>query len=108
MNILLQLVAITILIALILYMTWLKEGEHMKPPLKRRVIIDSSIIACFWILSGVYKLGAFGNYDGEMNLILSCALTYFLARLFQLIAQISPLFQDLFEYIKDKMGRGKE
>ena len=106
MNALLQLTAITVLILLILYMTWVKDGEHMTPPLNRRMAIDFSIIACFWVLAGMYELGAFGAYDEELSLALGGALTFFLARLFQLISQISPLFQELFKYIKDKTGKG--
>lgn len=108
MNTLLQLTAITVLSVLILYMTWVKDGEHMTPPLNRRMAIDFSVIVCFWVLAGMYELGAFGEYDKELNLALGGALTFFLARLFQLISQISPLFQDLFKYIKEKLGKGKE
>lgn len=74
----------------------------MTPPLNRRLIIDLSMIATFWILYGLYYFGALGVYDNEITLMLSLALTFFLARLFQLMAQINPLFKDLIDYIKEK------
>lgn len=105
MNTISQLTAITVLILLILYMTWVKDGEHMSPPLNRRLIIDFSTIVVFWILELLYWFGLFGSYDKELTWILNAALLFFVARLFQLIGQINPWFQDLVNYIKDKMGR---
>lgn len=105
MNTISQLIAITVLILLILFMTWVKDGEHMTPPLNRRLVIDFSTIAVFWILEGLYWLGMFGDYDKELTWILSAAVLFFVARLFQLIGQINPWFQDLVKYIKDKMGK---
>lgn len=102
-----NLTAITVLIYLILYMTWLKDGEHMTPPLNRRVIIDTSMTATFWILYGLYYFGALGLYDKELSLVLNLALTFFLVRLFQLMAQINPLFKDLMDYIKEKRGKNE-
>lgn len=100
-----QLIAITTLILLILYMTWVKDGEHMSPPLNRRLVIDFSTIAVFWILELLYWLGMFGSYDKELTWILNAALAFFVARLFQLIEQINPWFQDLVKFIKDRMGK---
>lgn len=97
-----QLIAITVLILLILYMTWVKDGEHMTPPLSRRLVIDISTIAVFWILEGLYVLGMFGSYDKELVWILNAALAFFVARLFQLIGQINPWFQELVKFIKGR------
>lgn len=105
MNTISQLIAITVLILLILYMTWVKDGEHMSPPLNRRLVIDFSTIAVFWILELLYWFGMFGSYDKELTWILNAALLFFVARLFQLIGQINPWFQDLVNYIKEKMGK---
>lgn len=105
MNTISQLIAITVLILLILYMTWVKDGERMTPPLNRRLVIDFSTIAVFWILEGLYWLGMFGSYDAELAWILNAALVFFAARLFQLIGQINPWFQDLIKFIKDRMGK---
>lgn len=107
MNIITQLIAITVLILLILFMTWVKDGEHMTPPLNRRLVIDFSTIAVFWILEGLYYFGMFGTYDKQLEWVLSAALMFFIARLFQLIGQINPWFQDLVKYIKNKMGESK-
>ena len=108
MNTIEQLIAITILIVLILFMTWVKDGEHMTPPLNRRLVIDLSTILCFWILEGLYYYGFLGVYDKEIDLILNAALLFFVARLFQLIGQVNPWFQELTKYIKDKIGKGSK
>lgn len=105
MNTFSQLIAITVLILLILYMTWIKDGEHMSPPLNRRLVIDFSTIAVFWILDLLYWFGMFGSYDKELEWILGAAIAFFAARLFQLIGLINPWFQDLVKFIKDRMGK---
>lgn len=99
------LTAITVLILLILYMTWVKDGEHMQPPINRRIVIDFSTIAIFWILYGLYYFGALGVYDKEIGVVLNLALTFFLVRLFQLMAQVNPWMKDLIDYLKEKRGK---
>lgn len=105
MNTITQLIAITVLILLILFMTWVKDGEHMTPPLNRRLVIDFSTIAVFWILEGLYWFGMLGIYDKELELVLNAAVLFFIARLFQLIGQINPWFQDLVKFIKERIGK---
>ncbi len=42
-----KLIGISALILIILFLTWLKDGENMNPPLKRRAVIDSTTIVIF-------------------------------------------------------------
>lgn len=99
-----QLLSITVLILVILYLTWVKDGEHMQPPLNRRIVIDFSTVAVFWILYGLYWLGGAGMWDKELEVMLNLALAFFGFRLFQLLGQINPAVKELMEYIKDKRG----
>lgn len=42
-----KLIDISCLILIILVLTRIKDGEHMNPPLKKRVVIDSVTIVYF-------------------------------------------------------------
>lgn len=72
----------------------------MDPPLKKRFVIDLTTIAIFW---GVFE---FVNhlkpniYANEVEILINGSLLFFFARMIQLICQINPLFQELFDYLK--------
>ena len=53
-----QLLGVSGLILIILGLTWLKDGEKMDPPLRKRIIIDLTTIALFWI---VFEFWHFSN-----------------------------------------------
>ena len=40
-----KLMGISVLILIILVLTWIKDGEKMDPPLKKRMVIDITAIA---------------------------------------------------------------
>lgn len=42
-----KMILMTILILAILFATWVKDGEEMNPPLKRRLVIDLTVILSF-------------------------------------------------------------
>ncbi len=97
-----NLLGISALIIVILGLTWLKDGEKMVPPLKKRIVIDSVTIAIFW---GVFEFYSFSNvkvYSNEIEFVINTSLLFFFARMLQLICQINPLFQELFVYLKSK------
>lgn len=97
-----KLLGISVLILVILLLTWFKDGEKMDPPLKKRVVIDLVTITIFW---GVFE---FVNhlkpniYVNEVEILINGSLLFFFARMIQLICQINPLFQELFAYLKSK------
>ena len=97
-----NLLGISALIVIILGLTWLKDGEKMDPPLKKRIVIDVVTIAIFW---GVFEFYTFSNvkmYNHEIEFVINSSLLFFFARMLQLICQINPLFQELFLYLKSK------
>ena len=97
-----KLLGISVLILVILLLTWFKDGGKMDPPLKKRFVIDLTTIAIFW---GVFE---FVNhlkpniYANEVEILINGSLLFFFARMIQLICQINPLFQELFAYLKSK------
>lgn len=97
-----KLIGISVLILIILFLTWLKDGENMNPPIKRRAIIDTTTILIFWVIFEFYNYSPDKNYEQEVSGLINGALLFFFARMIQLIAQINPLFQDFVKFIKKK------
>ncbi|MCJ1994953.1 holin [Lactococcus piscium] len=97
-----KLIGITGLILIILFLTWLKDGEKMDPSLKKRVIIDTTTIMIFWGVFEFYNYSSDKLYEEEVSVLVNGALIFFFARMIQLIAQINPLFQDFVKFIKKK------
>ena len=97
-----KLLGISGLILIILLLTWLKDGENMNPPLKRRAIIDFTTIAIFWIVYEFYNFSKDKAFEEEVVMIINLALLFFLARMIQLIAQLNPMVQEFLSFLKKK------
>ena len=97
-----NLLGISALIVIILGLTWLKDGEKMDPPLKKRIVIDGVTIAIFWGVFEFYKFSNVKMYTHEIEFVINSSLLFFFARMLQLICKINPLFQELFVYLKSK------
>ena len=97
-----KLIGISALILIILFLTWLKDGENMNPPLKRRAVIDSTTIVIFWVVFEFYNFSQDKAFENEVAMIINLALVFFLIRFIQLITQLNPLFQDLVKFLKKK------
>lgn len=97
-----KLLGISGLILIILLLTWLKDGENMNPPLKRRVVIDMTTICIFWIVYEFYNFSRDKAFIEEVVMIINLALLFFLARMIQLIAQLNPMIQEFLAFIKKK------
>ncbi len=91
-----NLLGISALIVIILGLTWLKDGEKMDPPLKKRIVIDVVTIAIFWGVFEFYKFSNVKMYNHEIEFVINSSLLFFFARMLQLICQINPLFQECF------------
>ena len=83
-------------------LTWLKDGENMNPPLKRRSIIDFTTICIFWIVYEFYNFSKDKAFENEVSMIINLALLFFLARMVQLIAQLNPMIQEFVAFLKKK------
>ena len=97
-----KLIGVSALILIILFLTWLKDGENMNPPLKRRAVIDSTTIVIFWVVFEFYNFSQDKAFENEVAMIINLALVFFLIRMIQLITQLNPLFQDLVKFLKKK------
>ena len=97
-----KLLGISGLILIILLLTWLKDGENMNPPLKRRTVIDTTTIAIFWVVYEFYNYSKDKAFEEEVVMIINLALLFFLARMVQLIAQLNPMIQDFVSFLKKK------
>ena len=97
-----KLLGISGLILIILLLTWLKDGENMNPPLKRRVVIDMTTICIFWIVYEFYNFSRDKAFIEEVVMIINLALLFFLMRMIQLIAQLNPMFQEFVSFLKKK------
>ncbi|NLJ05664.1 MAG: holin [Exilispira sp.] len=97
-----KLIGISALILIILFLTWLKDGENMNPPLKRRAIIDTTTIVIFWIVYEFYNFSQDKAFEQEVVMIINLALVFFLVRMIQLITQLNTLFQDFVKFLKRK------
>ena len=97
-----QLLGVSGLILIILGLTWLKDGEKMDPPLKKRMVIDIVTIGIFWAVFEFYNYSNSRTYENEIALVVNGSLLFFFARMVQLICQINPMIQDLAKYLKTK------
>ena len=97
-----KLLGVSGLILIILLLTWIKDGENMNPPLKRRAVIDTTTIATFWIVYEFYNFSKDKAFENEVTMIINLALLFFLARMVQLIAQLNPLIQDFVSFLNKK------
>ena len=99
---------ISILILVILFLTWLKDGEQMHPPIKRRTVIDCTTICIFWIVFEFLDKSSDKKYINEISLVINGSLSFFALRMIQLIAQLNPTIQDLLKFIKTKITDQEE
>ncbi|WP_312185171.1 holin [Pseudolactococcus raffinolactis] len=97
-----KLMGVSALILIILFLTLLKDGENMNPPLKKRAVIDSTTIAIFWVVFEFYNYSKDKAFENEVVMIINLALVFFLIRMIQLITQLNPLFQDFVKFLKRK------
>lgn len=97
-----KLLGVSGLILIILLLTWLKDGENMNPPLKRRAVIDMTTICIFWIVYEFYNFSRDKAFIEEVVMIINLALLFFLARMIQLIAQLNPMIQEFVAFLKKK------
>ena len=97
-----KLLGVSGLILIILLLTWIKDGENMNPPLKRRAVIDTTTIATFWIVYEFYNFSKDKAFENEVTMIINLALLFFLARMVQLIAQLNPMIHDFVSFLKKK------
>lgn len=97
-----KLIGISCLILIILGLTWLKEGEKMNPPLKKRVVIDSVTIGIFWAVFEFLDKSGSTTYKNEIVFVINTSLFFFFARMIQLICQVNPMIQELIQYLKSK------
>ena len=97
-----KLLGVSGLILIILLLTWIKDGENMNPPLKRRAVIDTTTIATFWVVFEFYNFSQDKAFENEVVMIINLALLFFLARMVQLIAQLNPMIQEFVSFLKKK------
>lgn len=97
-----KLLGISGLILIILFLTWLKDGKRMNPPIERRAIIDMATIAIFWVVYEFYNYSKDKAFEEEVVMIINLALLFFLARMIQLIAQLNPMIQEFVSFLKKK------
>ena len=97
-----KLLGVSGLILIILLLTWIKDGENMNPPLKRRAVIDIMTIFIFWAVFEFYNYSDYKLYENEVVLVINTALLFFFARMVQLIAQLNPMFQEFVSFLRKK------
>lgn len=97
-----KLIGISCLILIILGLTWLHDGEHMNPPLKKRAVIDIVTICIFWAVFEFLDKSGSTTYMNEIVLVINASLFFFFARMVQLICQVNPMIQELVQYLKSK------
>ncbi|MDD3014980.1 MAG: holin [Lactococcus chungangensis] len=97
-----KLMGISCLILIILVLTWIKDGEKMDPPIKKRIVIDVATIVIFWAVFEFLDKSGSNTYVNEIALVVNGSLIFFFARMVQLICQINPMIQDLAKYLKSK------
>lgn len=95
-----KMILMTILILAILFATWVKDGEEMNPPLKRRLVIDLTVILSLWILYAVFYFTQTPSTSDIAKIVLNVGLLYFVGQFIYLIASISPMFAGLVKVLK--------
>ena len=95
-----KMVLMTILILAILFATWVKDGEEMNPPLKRRLVIDLTVIFSLWVLYAVFYFTQTPSTSDIAKIVINVGLLYFVGQFIYLIASISPMFAGLVKLLK--------
>ena len=95
-----KMILMTILILAILFATWVKDGEEMNPPLKRRLVIDLTVILSLWILYAVFYFTQTPSTSDIAKIVINVGLLYFVGQFIYLIASISPMFAGLVKLLK--------
>ena len=95
-----KMILMTVLILAILFATWVKDGEAMNPPFKRRLIIDLTVIFSLWVLYAVFYFTQTPSTSDIAKTVINVALLYFVGQFIYLIAKISPMFDGLVKLIK--------
>ena len=95
-----KMVLITILILAILFATWVKDGEEMDPPFRRRLVIDLTVILSLWILYAVFYFTQTPSTSDIAKIVINVGLLYFVGQFIYLIASISPMFAGLVKLLK--------
>ena len=95
-----KMILMTILILAILFATWVKDGEEMDPPLKRRLVIDLTVILSLWILYAVFYFTQTPSTSDIAKIVINVGLLYFVGQFIYLIASISPMFAGLVKVLK--------
>ncbi|GAA3261684.1 hypothetical protein [Lactococcus lactis] len=97
-----QLLGISGLILIILFLTWLKDGEKMDPPLKKRFVIDLTTIALFWVVFEFVNHMRPNIFEKETIWVINGSLIFFFGRMMQMVYQINPMLKDLSKYLESK------
>ena len=95
-----KMILITVLILAILFATWVKDGEEMKPPFKRRLVIDLTVIFSLWVLYAVFYFTQTPSTSDIAETVINVGLLYFVGQFIYLIAKISPMFAGLLKLVK--------
>lgn len=93
-------ILITALILFILGATWVKDGDQMNPPFKRRLVIDLTVIASLWLLFLIFYLTQTSSTSIIAETAINIGLLYFIAQMVYLVASISSLFKGLIDMLK--------
>ena len=95
-----KMILMTILILAILFATWVKDGEAMNPPFRRRLVIDLTVIFSLWLLYAVFYFTQTPSTSDIAKIVLNVGLLYFVGQFIYLIASISPMFAGLVKVLK--------
>ena len=95
-----RMILITILILAILFATWVKDREAMNPPLKRRLVIDLTVVFALWVLYAVFYFTQTPSTSDIAKTVINVGLLYFVGQFIYLIASISPMFAGLVKVLK--------
>jgi len=72
----------------------------MKPPFKRRLVIDLTVIFSLWVLYAVFYFTQTPSTSDIAETVINVGLLYFVGQFIYLIAKISPMFAGLLKLIK--------
>lgn len=97
-----KMILISILIMAITFATWVKDGDKMDPPFKRRLVIDATVIGSLWLLYVVFIIANDPTTTAIAGEVINLGLWYFVAQFVYLIGSISPIFKGLINLIKKK------
>lgn len=103
-----KLIFISVLIIIIVAVSWVKDGDKMKPPLKRRIVIEGTTIAVYWTLYLGYSIVGGGEFDKNIGSILDLSLLFFTVRLIQLVTALNPTTKELIAFIKSKLANNSK